>query len=145
MAPSSDNVALQRLAELIKKRRVELGMHKIDVARAAGITITTYMKVEDALSVRDVTYGKIEPVLDWVPGTCKDVLFGAVDAALVETSPSGGVVVTVPAGVLEEEIRRAVQDVIVGGTDLQASDIRRLNAEVIELLKQRGTLPGEGD
>lgn len=145
MAPTSDNAALRRLAELVRKRRVELGMHKIDVARTAGLTITTYSKIEDGLPVRDVTYGKVETVLGWALGTCRDVLEGATEAATVERSSGAGPsITTVPAGALEDGVRQAVQDVMVGGTDLQADRIRKLNRDVIDLLRERGYLPREG-
>lgn len=142
---SAGSAARQRLAKLVRKRRVELGMNKIDVARAAETTITTYGKIEAGEPVRDVTYAKAERVLGWPLGTCKEILDGATDAATVETSQiPGRVIVTMPQGALEDDIKRAVQDVMVGGTDLPAPEIRRINAEVIELLRERGVLPEEG-
>lgn len=143
MATSPDATPAERLAALVRQRRVELNMHKIDAARAAGITITTYMKVEAGESVRDVTYAKIEQALGWVPGSCRDILAGAKAASTVQPGSDGTVIASVPAEALEEEIRQAVQNVMVAGTNLTAGEIREINKRMIEELQKRGLLPGE--
>lgn len=35
---------------------------------------TTWHRVEDAAGVRDTTYSRVDEVLDWPPGTCREVL-----------------------------------------------------------------------
>lgn len=100
----------QRLQRLVTQRRVERGWHKADAAAAADLTITTYMRVEKGLSVRDVTYAKIERAFDWAPGACQAILEGATEAQM-----AGAVVEGVRyAPVTDEEgVRLAVQDAVL--------------------------------
>ena len=107
-APQS-KAALQRLATRVTQRRVELGMHKSDVATAAKITVKTYDKIEQAEPVRDVTYGKVEPILGWATGSCRDILSGRAPT-IVEKTSAGGVISPVASGDLEADIEQAVQD-----------------------------------
>ncbi|WP_030670476.1 hypothetical protein [Streptomyces rimosus] len=143
MATPRDRDALQRLAKLVAERRIELDMHKIDVARAAGTTITTYRKIEAAEPVRDVTYGKIEPVLSWAPGTCRDILNGSADAATVERSPVPGYVYSpVTTDDLQSDVEDSVQEALIAVTDgLTSADIRKIKQRAIEELRRRGRLP----
>ena len=144
MTAARDKDALQRLARLVTQRRVELGLTKIDTARAAGITITTYGNIEKAVSVRDVTYGKLEPVLGWAAGSCAEVLSGTAQPTLVEKAVVDGVVLSpVLAGDLEVDVEQAVQHAAIAleGADLTASDIRKLKQRVVEELRRRGRIP----
>lgn len=142
MSVRRDDTALKRLATLIERRRLDLRLDKIDVARAADITITTYSKVESGSSVRPVTYAKIEPVLGCADGACQDVLDGAASLTLVGPATAGIVASPVLAEDLEEDIEQAVQDaaIFVAG-DLTAADIRALKTRVTDLLRERGKLP----
>jgi transcriptional regulator with XRE-family HTH domain len=142
MAPPQDESALQRLATLVTRRRVELGMNKIDVARAAQLQINTYSKVEEGKSVRPTTYGKIEPVLGWANGACSDILDGATAATAVERRQAGAVVSGIQPGDLAADIADAVQDAAVSVSDsLTSAEIREMKRRVVDELIRRGKLP----
>lgn len=142
MTARRDAVALQRLATLVMQRRLELGMDKIDVARKAVITITTYSKIEAGVSVRDTSYGKLEAAIGWAAGTCLDILDGAPGPTLLTNQHSGAALSPVLPADLDEDIEQAVQDAAIGVTDnLGAADIRRLKTAVTDLLRERGKLP----
>ncbi|MEV8474906.1 hypothetical protein [Streptomyces sp. NPDC051173] len=142
MATRPDKAARLRLAALITARRVELGMHKIGVARAAELTITTYSKLEDGDSVRDVTYGKIEPVLSWAPGTCRSVLEGAAPT-VVEPAPAAGAYYSpVNPGDLERDVEQAVTNAAIAVTEMAAPEIRKLKQRVVEELRRSGRRSG---
>ncbi|MFJ7963205.1 hypothetical protein [Streptomyces sp. NPDC096324] len=142
MAPPHDESALQRLATQVAQRRVDLKMHKIDVARAAEIQINTYSKVEDGKPVRSVTYGKIEEVLGWAPGSCLDVLGGAVAATLIEGAAPGAVISPVQSGDLAADVAAAVQNAaIVVSDSLTSGEIREMKRLVVEELIKRGKIP----
>ncbi len=138
MAPRHDEDALQRLASLIIKRRSELNLHKVDVARRAGLQVNTYSKVEDGLPVRETTYTKIEPVLEWAAGSCLDILGGAAAATLVEPATPTAVFSPVRAEDLAEDVGDVVQDAAVAISDtMTAAEIRELKRQVVEKVLER--------
>ena len=142
MAPPQDERALQRLATLVTRRRADLGMNKIDVARAAQLQINTYSKVEDGKPVRVTTYARIEPILGWAQGSCSDILDGATAATVVEKRPGGAVVSDVQAGDLATDIANAVQNAAVSVSDsLTAAEIREMKQRVLDELIRQGKLP----
>lgn len=119
------------------KRRVDLGFNKIDVARAAKVQINTYSKIEDAKPVRPTTYGKVEAVLGWAPGTCSDILDGASAATLVEHD-GPGTISPVQADDLVKDVGDAVQNAAIAiSDDLSAAQIRALKQQVVEEVMQR--------
>lgn len=120
-------------------------MNKIDVAKAADITINTYMKVEDGKPVRDLTYGKIETVLQWAAGSCHEVLRGGIPTISVSTT-EGAAVSPVTAGDLEGEVGQAVTNALIAVADgMSAADIRKAKQRVIEELRRLGRLPNAGN
>jgi transcriptional regulator with XRE-family HTH domain len=143
MAPRFDDTALERLAALVTRRRSERRLHKVDVARAAGIEVNTYSKIEDAKPVRATTYTKIEPILGWANGSCLDILGGATQATLLEESVDRAAVSPVTAEDLAEDVGAVVQDAAVSISDtLTAAEIRELKrrvvSEVLERWEKRG-------
>ncbi|MCZ1014044.1 helix-turn-helix domain-containing protein [Streptomyces noursei] len=145
MPPPTDDTALRRLADHVKRRRVELGMNKIDVAKVADITINTYMKIEDARPVRELTYGKVEKVLKWAPGSAHEVLRGR-QPTIIEELSSDVVVSPVNTADLEADVAQAVSNAAIAVTDgLSAADIRKLKVGVIEELRRMGRLPKRDD
>lgn len=145
MPPPADDTALRRLADQIRRRRVDLGMNKIDVANGAKITINTYMKLEDGKLVRDLTYGKVETVLQWASGSCQEILRGG-DPTVADRLTDGAVASPVTSDDLEGDIGRAVTDAAIAVSDgLSAADIRKLKQRVIEELRRRGRLPNVGN
>lgn len=145
MPPPTDDTALRRLADHIRRRRVELGMNKIDVAKAADITINTYMKLEDAKPVRDLTYGKVETVLQWAAGSCQEVLRGG-DPTVAERMTDSVVTSPVTSDDLEGDVGQAVTNAAIAVADgMSAADIRKLKQHVIDDLRRRGRLPNVGN
>ncbi|MER5892356.1 hypothetical protein [Streptomyces sp. NPDC001876] len=137
-----DNAARQRLARLVIKRRVEMDWHKADAASAADLTITTYMRVEKGLSVRDVTYAKIERALGWAPGACEAILQGAEEAQLVGDVVDGVRYAPTTAG-LDEDARQAVQDVFIATRpETPAGEMAQFSKAIVEELRKRGIIGG---
>ncbi|MFF3127242.1 hypothetical protein ACFVRD_34180 [Streptomyces sp. NPDC057908] len=130
-----------RLKRIVIQRRVELGWHKADAAAAADLTITTYMRIEKGLSVRDVTYAKIERAFGWAPGVCEAILEGATEAQM-----AGEVVEGVRyAPVADEDgARRAVQDAVMATMpEVTAGRMAELSEAVVAELRKRGIVSGE--
>ncbi|MFJ5588404.1 helix-turn-helix domain-containing protein [Streptomyces noursei] len=141
MPSPADENALQSLADVVRRRRLELDLNKIDVAKSAKITIKTYMKIEDGQPLRDVTYGKIEKALGWAPGSTQEVLRGR-RPTVVEHLADGVVVSPVGEEELEADVAQAVTNAAIAVADtLSASDIRKLKQAVIEELRRSGRLP----
>lgn len=135
MAPPQDVSALKRLADLVIKRRSELGMHKVDVARAAKMQVNTYSKVEDGQPARSTTYARIEPILGWATGSCMDILSGAAAPTLIEGTPSGAVISPVRAEDLAQDVGKIVQDAAIAISDsLTSAEIRALKQRVVDEL-----------
>ncbi|MBL3664437.1 hypothetical protein JL475_00055 [Streptomyces sp. M2CJ-2] len=138
MAARHDNAALQRLANLVIRRRSTLKLHKVDVARAAGIEVNTYSKVEEGKPVRSTTYTKIEPILGWAGGSCLDILSGATDATLTEGTSGPAVISPIRAEDLASDVGNAVQDAAVAVSDsMTAAEIRELKRRVVDELLER--------
>ncbi|MEV6477665.1 hypothetical protein [Streptomyces sp. NPDC051657] len=133
----------QRLARLVIKRRVELGWHKADAASKADLTITTYMRVEKGLSVRDVTYAKIEKALDWAPGACDAVLEGATEAQVAGEVIDGVRYAPTAAG-LAEDAQQAVHDVFIATRpETPAGEMAEMSKAIVEELRKRGIIGGD--
>ncbi|MGY1439463.1 helix-turn-helix domain-containing protein [Streptomyces reniochalinae] len=141
MPSTADQAALTRLADLVARRRTELGLTQIATAREAGLTKTTYRQVEAGHSVRDSTYGKLEPALGWAAGSCSEVLQGG-DPVVISPSVNGAVVTSVAVENLDDnDVGQAVQNAAIAVTDLPAPDIRKLTQRVLEELRRAGKLP----
>lgn len=138
--PTPDTAGLKRLARLVAQRRVELGWHKADAAKRAELTITTYSRIESGLTVRDVTYAKLERALGWAPGACLAILEGAERA-----QPAGEVsdgVRYVPAESAEDGARQAVVNAVMATLpETPAGKISEFSDAVIKELKKRGIVP----
>ncbi|WP_329424062.1 hypothetical protein [Streptomyces sp. NBC_01268] len=131
-----------RLAKLVIQRRRELGWHKVDAAKAAELTHTTYMRVEKGEPVRDVTYVKIEAAFGWAPGACAAILEGADEAQLAGEVVDG--VRLAPVAGMDEKARKAVQDAVIAVLpDTPAGDMVKLSEKVVEFLRGRGIVPPE--
>ncbi|MFE5967091.1 hypothetical protein [Streptomyces sp. NPDC056463] len=135
---------MQRLARLVIQRRRELGLHKVEAATAAGLTHTTYMRVENAQSVRDVTYAKIEAAFGWAPGACAAILEGVQEAQLAGDVVGG--TRFAPASGMDEEARKAVHDAVIAVMpDVPAGQMAKLSEAVVEMLRERGVVPPKGE
>jgi transcriptional regulator with XRE-family HTH domain len=54
----------------VKAHRHEQYSSRDEAAAAAGVTRNTWKRVEEGLSVRELTYSKIDKALGWVTGSC---------------------------------------------------------------------------
>ncbi|MFF9200018.1 hypothetical protein ACF09L_32905 [Streptomyces sp. NPDC014779] len=130
-----------RLARHVMRRRQELGLHKSEAAQAAGLTHTTYMRVEKGEPVRDVTYAAIETAFGLAPGACLAILEGADELQLAGDVVEG---TRFAPAALGEEAGKAVQDAVVAvlpGTP--AGEMIKLTEKVVEFLRERGVIPPE--
>lgn len=137
---------LARLAKAVKTRRVELHPSRLAAAQAAGVSKDTWQRVEEGLSVRDVSYAKMDPALRWVTGSCALIAEGGepVLADYREDSAGGYMVSKVPPSLLPEDVRRVVTDsAMATAANLTVREIHDLSDRVVEELRKRGILPDE--
>ncbi|MEO3874791.1 helix-turn-helix transcriptional regulator [Nonomuraea sp. B12E4] len=62
------------LAARVMSRRLELGLSIDRAAEVAGMSATTWARVEHAKQVQALTYAAIERVLGWESGGCRQVM-----------------------------------------------------------------------
>ncbi|MFD8771345.1 helix-turn-helix domain-containing protein [Streptomyces sp. NPDC055817] len=131
---------LERLGKAVKARRLALYESRVAAAKAAGISKDTWKRVEEGEPVRDGTYVKIDPALDWAPGSCLTLLEGREAMPVEEVDGAPDVVTTIiPKEALDEEIRDVVQLASIATTKgLTADEIRALSDRVVQDLKKRG-------
>jgi DNA-binding XRE family transcriptional regulator len=131
---------LERLGKTVKARRLALYESRVAAAKAAGISKDTWKRVEEGEPVRDGTYVKVDPALNWAPGSCAAVLEGreAMSVGTAEEAPD--VVTTViPSEALDEAVRDIVQLASIATTKgLTSDEIRALSDRVVRDLKKRG-------
>jgi hypothetical protein len=147
MPPPSDDHArhLQKLAALVTQRRVALGLRSKEAgAKACGIAVMTYRKVEDGQPVTDTTYAKLEIGFGMRPGSCKVVLEGADSITLedgTELIEGGQIRDFVNSGVLEEEVDRAFdKSAQLAAPHLTLSESQAIKRGMLEYLRERGVL-----
>lgn len=141
---------LQRLATLVRQRRVALGFaSKEAAADACGISHTTYRKVEgtetaDPQRVRDTTYTKLDTGLGFRPGSSKAVADGAADSITLNDGTElieGGAIRDFKSADLEDELDRAFdKSAQLTAPHLTLSEARALKEEMFRQLRERGTL-----
>lgn len=137
---TTDHEGRHRLARLVIQRRTALGWHKAQAAKAADLTITTYTRVEKALSVRDVTYAKIDRAFGWATGASMAVLEGAREPQMAGEEVEG--VRIAPVAETAEGVRQAVQHVVIATLpDTPAGKMAELSEGVLAELRKRGILP----
>ncbi|MCX4596186.1 hypothetical protein OG819_42995 [Streptomyces sp. NBC_01549] len=134
---------LERLAHLVRGRRLELKLGIEPAARLAGMSKDTWKKVEAAREdVRATSYTGIERALQWASGSCLRVLEGG-EPVISETSPAGtgsGIAV-IPKEDLKRQVGDAVNSAAIGFKgDLTADQILDLNQRVLEELRKRGVV-----
>ncbi|MER7623874.1 helix-turn-helix transcriptional regulator [Streptomyces sp. NPDC126503] len=133
---------LHRLAEYVRLRRTDLGLGVEPAARAAGISKDTWKRVENGLVVRDTKYTEIERVLRWAPGGCMTVARGGEPLISAPSDADPDVRITeIPPSELERALGDAVRSAVIATRgDLTGDDILKLNAKLMEELRQRGIL-----
>lgn len=140
--PDADS--LQRLARLVAQRRVQLGWHKAEAAAASDLTITTYMRIEKGMSVRDVTYAKLERAFDWVPGACQAILDGAEEPQMAGEVIEGVRYAPAPAAEdVRDGARLAIQDAVMATMpETPAGQMSAFTDAVLAELRKRGIIDG---
>ncbi|MEV6180131.1 hypothetical protein [Streptomyces sp. NPDC052015] len=154
--PSGDATRhLQRLATLVRQRRVALGFSSKEAAAdACGISHTTYRKIEgtesaDPQRVRDTTYAKLEASFGMRAGSCKAVLDGSADSVVLEDGTElieGGKITPRDAEALEEGLREAItRGATLTAPHLTLGQVEAMNERIMEELRRRGLLPQATD
>jgi hypothetical protein len=128
---------LNRLAELVRQRRVDLRLGIEPAAKLAEMSKDTWKRVEAGLTVRATTYPGIERVLQWAPGSCMQIIQGAVGPVVVQPAGEGIVIAEDLAGQVEDSVKLAA---IAVSDNLTAAEIRDLSQRVLEELKRRGAI-----
>lgn len=128
-----------RLGRLLAQRRTTLGWHKREAAEAADVTHTTYMRVERGLSVRDVTYAKIDQGFGLAPGACMAVIEGAGELQVAGQEMEG--VRIAPVAEPADGVRRAVQNAVIATLpDTPAGKMAELSEGVLAELRRLGIM-----
>ncbi|OKK06450.1 hypothetical protein AMK26_10560 [Streptomyces sp. CB03234] len=141
---TTDPASRERLARLVRQRRISLGWHKAKAAEAAELTITTYMRVENGATVRDVTYAKIEKALGWAPGACQAVLEGAEEAQEAGEIVAGVRIAEVADS--REGVRKAVHNAIVATMpEVPTGTMAKFSDAVFQELQRQGIVPPEDE
>lgn len=132
---------LERLAQAVKTRRLELGPSRLKAAQSAGMSKDTWLRVERGEPVRELNYAKIDRELKWAAGSCSLVLRGG-EPVLSESAGAGtGLSIAEVSSDLEGKVAQAVQSASIAVSDsLTAAEIRELSARVVADLKQLGVL-----
>jgi hypothetical protein len=130
------------LAKAVKAQRLALFPSRLAAAKAAEISKDTWARVEDGLTVRDGTYAKMEPALQWAAGSCEAILRGEnpTGAVPVEGGIPGAVKTTFTGEDLSEAVRETVQLAAIATTGLSADEIRALSERVVRDLKRHGRI-----
>lgn len=135
---------LERLAKIVKARRLELFPSRLHAAQKAGVSKDTWQRVEEGEQVRSVSYAKLDKALSWAVGSCTVIAEGGEPVPVVDTG--GGLMASVPLEALEEDIRQSVTNATIAtAPDLTAREITALNARVMDELRKRGILPPAGE
>jgi DNA-binding XRE family transcriptional regulator len=132
---------LQRLAERIRERRLQLNLSARRAAERAEVARETWTRLEEGKVVRHTTYDKVEAALGWTIGSCRKVMEGGDAVLLDDTDTHSARVAPVPPEELEGVVSQAIQGAMVAGTDLTASKIREVNERALEILRSHGILP----
>ncbi|MEU9606195.1 hypothetical protein [Streptomyces sp. NPDC048057] len=144
MAATPTDADRQRLARLVRERRLKLGWTKTRATEEADVTITTYRRVEQGLSVRDTTYGGIEAAFGWAPGACIAILDGATEAQ--EAGEVEGGVRIAPAPDVEGGVRTAVHNAFIATMPGEpAGKMSEMSEVVLAELRRLGIVPPRED
>ncbi|GGQ83357.1 helix-turn-helix domain-containing protein [Streptomyces flaveolus] len=130
---------LDRLAQTVKRHRMQQYSSRDAAAEAAGITRNTWKRVEEGAEVRESTYAKIDKALGWAIGSCVAVKEGgspvlAADDIAANESPA--------VRLTEEEAQQAAFE--AARAKLPAStpigDINAFSVEFVEILRRLGQI-----
>lgn len=71
-----DDNAREQLGRRVRRRRVNLGLSIDEAAELGTMSPTTWSRVEAGKTVRNLTYGGVDRVLQWGAGTAEAFLTG---------------------------------------------------------------------
>jgi hypothetical protein len=133
---------LERLAEVVQRRRIELKLGIEPAAKRGGMSKDTWKRVEAGLNVRDTSYTGVEQALEWAPGSCSAVLRGREPVPSEPMADDPRVKISkIPLEELERVIGDSVQSAAIATRgDLTAEDLLKLNRRVLEELRVRGVI-----
>lgn len=134
---------LDRLARMAKQRRLALGLALNDKnAKAAGTSKGTWARVEKGQAVRDISYPKIDGLLQWASGSC---VAAAEGHDPVPTRPSESAAGVTISDMTPEEREAKASDVVrlaaiatTGG--MSADQIRAFSDRAVRDLKAAGLI-----
>ncbi|MET9727727.1 helix-turn-helix domain-containing protein [Streptomyces zaomyceticus] len=134
---------LDALAKAVKTRRIELGLGYKNAAKQAGISPETWKRIETAQPVRELSYAKVDPVLQWAPGSCTAVLAGRTPVPVTPMEGHPGVSISpVPPEALEAAKDTIQLATIATTSGLTADEIRALSERIVADLKKNNLLRG---
>ena len=134
---------LDALAQAVKTRRIELGLGYKSAAKQAGIAPDTWKRIETGQPVRELSYAKVDPVLQWAPGSCRDVLAGRSPIPVETAEGAPGVSISPLPPEALADAKGVVQLATIATTSgLTSDEIRALSERVIHDLKEKGYLGG---
>ncbi|MFI7294036.1 hypothetical protein [Streptomyces sp. NPDC050121] len=141
--PSVSDEALQRLADVAKRRRAVLGLALNDRnAKAAGTSKGTWQRVEKGLKIHDSNYVKIDGLLRWAPGSCVAVLEGGepVPVGDMEDAAAAGVQKSpLSQDVVDERVQNVVRLALIAtAKGTTAEEIREMSERVARDLREEG-------
>lgn len=140
----SDTRDLDRLAKIVKARRLKTHPSRLAAAVAAGVSKDTWQRVEEGVPVRDVSYAKMDPALGWAVGSCMLIAEGGEPVPVSQHEADGSAFesVSLPPSLLPEDVRGVVTDAAMATTPgLTVREIQELSDKVVEELRRRGILP----
>jgi hypothetical protein len=130
----------RRLADAVQARRTQLKLSKDECARRAKMSNVTWTRVEEAESVRDTTYVRVDEVLEWAPGSCVEILADPEFQPVPSRAAKGARYSEPPLA--EQALRQAVQNASIATVpDLTGAQIIALQEQVIEELRRQGVIP----
>ncbi|MFB7605217.1 helix-turn-helix domain-containing protein [Streptomyces gardneri] len=134
---------LDALAKAVKKRRIELGLGYKAAAKQAGIAPDTWKRIETGLPVRELSYAKADPVLQWASGSCAAVMQGKSPVPVAPAEGAPGVSISPMPPEALDAVKDVVQLAAIATTSgLTADEIRALSEKVVRDLKEKGFLGG---
>lgn len=134
---------LTRLATAAKQRRLALGIALDDKnAKAGGTSKGSWMRVERGVTVRDMTYPKIDAMLQWATGSCIAILEGGEPVLVRDSEAAPDVTISEMSAVdRESRAREIVQLSAIATTKgLTAEEIRALSDRATRDLKEAGII-----
>lgn len=133
---------LERLADRVQQRRIQLRLGIEPAAKIAGMSKDTWKRVEAGLNVRATSYTGIEAALQWAPGSCRRILDG--DEPITSepaAADSASRIATIPKVDLERLVGDAVtRAAITVKGSLTGDEILALNDRVLKELREQGVI-----